>query len=158
MKKVIEKSHFLKILHNKALRALFFSKLWHVCRDTCDIQGITALHKINHFYLDSILAHTLHYCCSAHISHSSDDGRVRNSEGRRINKQSHKPANDLSPGWKSLVSRASLSRKMSFQVRAADQKVAEIKFTDGYGKVTTILLLSANLQIEIVRDLIQRDW
>lgn len=59
-----------------------------------------------------------------------------------INKVTYKPANDLAPGWKSPgpVSRASMGRKMSFRVSsAADQKRAEIKFPDGYGKVTTIL-------------------
>lgn len=124
----------------------------------CDIQGIAALHKINHFYLGSMLAHTLRYYCSAHISHSLDDGRARNSGVRveLINKVTYKLANDPSPRLKEAgtVPRASLSRKMSFRVRAADQKRAEIKFLDGYGKVTTILLLSANLQIETVRDLI----
>lgn len=77
---------------------------------------------------------------------------------RRVNKQSHLQTGKRSPArlgkGPGPVSRASLGRKMSFRVRAADQKRAEIKFPDGYGKVTTILILSANLQIEIVRDLI----
>lgn len=76
---------------------------------------------------------------------------------RRVNKQSH-----LQAGKRSLARlkehgtapRASLTRKMSFRVRSADQKRAEIKFVDRYGEVAAILLLSTNLQIEIVRDLI----
>lgn len=73
-----------------------------------------------------------------------------------INKVTYKPANDLSHRLREhgTIPRASLGRKMSFRVRAADQKRVEIKFPNGYGEVTVILFLSANLQIEIVRDLI----
>lgn len=43
------------------------------------------------------------YCCSRHISHSTDDGRARNLVVRRVNKQSHLQADKtiFSPSWKS---------------------------------------------------------
>lgn len=97
------------------------------------------------------------YCCSRHISHSTDDGRARNLVVRRVNKQSHLQADKtiFSPSWKSPNCSSRLfESENEFSSSRGGPETTGIKFPDGYSKVAAILLFSANLQIEIVQDLI----
>jgi len=67
----------------------------------CNIRGIAARHKINHFYLGSMPAHTrtLHRIVARifHIPWMMAAREIRECAGL-INKVTYKPANDLSPG------------------------------------------------------------